>query len=490
MEMDAVSLIDLKRNHTRPHTRAELEWLISQHATGGIPDYQMSAWLMAVCWRGLDKEETAILTSCMVQSGKTLSWPLLSLPFTSPRPLYLVDKHSTGGVGDKISLVLAPLVASLGVNVPMMAGRGLGHTGGTIDKLESIPGYQTALDIFQFQDICQTIGCSIVAASLDLCPADRKLYALRDVTATVSCIPLQTASIMCKKIAEKPQSLVLDVKYGTASFQPTTQDAQALAESMIRTGESNGLAPTVAFLTRHDSYIGYAVGNWVEVVECLQMMKTGQGAADFKTLVVVQAAQMLLQSGKYDHTNGDNDYTPDTEMTWNDMVELVLKQLESGLAYSFFRNMVQAHGGNVDVCDHPATSLARPKQAQFVQSIAATQQGFVFMWNGRTIGTLCIQLGAGRQVADQAVDPSAGIVFAVKVGDFVQVGDVLATVQTNRSQRVLDQVCAKLQACLEYSPTTTHTTAHLTCVISHKVTSKGGVEPFVLPTCLLHLANK
>ncbi|CAB9524674.1 Thymidine phosphorylase [Seminavis robusta] len=295
--MDPVTMIQIKRCHDRPHTDKELEWWIQQYTAGSIPEYQMSAWLMAVCWRGLNDRETATLTRAMVESGERVDWNSTGT-CTNDSLMLLVDKHSTGGVGDKISLVLAPLAACLGAHVPMMAGRGLGHTGGTIDKLESIPGYQTCLSVEAFQSQVKNVGCSIVSPNETLCPADRKLYALRDVTATVSSIPLQTASIMSKKIAENPNMLVLDVKYGAASFQSSSADAELLAHSMIATGQANGVQ-TSAFMTHMDHPIGYAVGNWLEVYECIQLMKTGKGSKDLITLVVVQTAQLVKYSTSF-----------------------------------------------------------------------------------------------------------------------------------------------------------------------------------------------
>jgi pyrimidine-nucleoside phosphorylase len=476
--MDALTMIHTKRNNLRPHTPEELTWWIAEYSKGRIPDYQMSAWLMAVCWRGMTADETAVMTKCMVESGQRLTWPTArTIPPTiltaaagddNDNKLYLVDKHSTGGVGDKISLIVAPLVASFGVSVNMMAGRGLGHTGGTIDKLEAIDGYQTSLDISTFQRIVQQVGCSIVAASDALCLADRKLYGLRDVTGTVSSIPLQTSSILCKKIAEGPHSLVLDGKYGLASFQATQQDAQELAESMIRTGEANGLQPTTVFLTRMDSVLGYAAGNWCEVYESLQMLKTGQGANDVKQLVVVMAAQMLYQSGKY------NQQTTSFET----LVPLVLDQLNQGKAYPYFRAMVEAHGGDVSVCDNPDSY---PHEAEFIQDVVAPHDGYISQIHGLVVGNLCVQLGAGRQTAGETVDPTAGIIFWKKVGDSVTQGQKVATLRTNRSMDVLHAVGTRLeQEALQYASTP----VTVPPIISHQVTSSQGTTEFVLPVCL------
>ena len=329
----AVDMISVKRWNRRPHSEEELRWWIETYCAGDIPEYQMAAWLMAVCWRGMNSTETSLLTKYMVQSGRVLEWP---------SDMMLVDKHSSGGVGDKVSLILAPLVVAASnatVKVPMMAGRGLDHTGGTLDKLESIPGYQVNLSIDKFQSIVETVGCSIVSASREMVVADRKLYALRDVTSTVSCIPLQTASIICKKIAEHPNSLVLDCKYGRAAFQDNVEDAAALAKSLMSVSEENGVSPTTAFLTRMDHPIGTSIGNWLEVKECVDILKTGQGSMDLVQLVVVQAAQMLLQGG--------------VSSDFDKCVELVYTTLQEGKAYPVFRDMVQAHGGDTKVLDDP-----------------------------------------------------------------------------------------------------------------------------------------
>ena len=448
--MDAISILQTKRQNLRPHTNEELKWWIDEYSKGNIPDYQMASWLMAVCWRGMTKEETATLCRCMVESGALLTWN--NLP-------YLVDKHSTGGVGDKISIVLAPLVAALGVKVPMMAGRGLGHTGGTIDKLESITGYRTGLSIPEFQKIVTEVGCSIVSASSELCLADRKLYALRDVTATVSCIPLQTASIMCKKIAEHPNSLVLDVKYGKASFQSDREGAETLAKSMIATGEANGLVPTTCLLTRMDSVIGTSVGNWLEIEECLDLLKYARGSPDLVALVVVEAAQMLLQSGKYN------------DLTMEDCIQLCLEALESGKAWTKFQDMVKAHGGNLQV---------QPSPPRFTMTLKAVQSGFLLEFDGLLVGNLCVQLGAGRQIADEQVDPMAGIRFLKRPGDSVKVGDELAIVQTNRDSTVLQRVCTQLEKVIGYS----EEPVSIDFPISHLVTSKDGVTEFTVPDCL------
>lgn len=459
--MDALTILQTKRNDLRPHKKEELEWWISEYSEGRIPEYQMSAWLMAVCWRGMDMEETANLTRCMVDSGATVDW-------SDVLPENLVDKHSTGGVGDKISLILAPLVASLGVFVPMMAGRGLGHTGGTIDKLESIPGYKTGLSISEFKRVVKTVGCSIVSASKDMCLADRKLYALRDVTATVSSVPLQTASIMCKKIAEHPRSLILDCKYGKASFQSNVEEAIKLAHSMIATSEANGLLPTTCILTHMDSIIGTSVGNWLEVLECLEMLKGNGGSADLMALVVIEAAQMLRQSEKY------------TAISLDDLIQLCLVTLESGKAYIKFEEMISAQGGDVGVCRDPSSY---PLVAKYAGEIKAKQDGFISEVNGMKVGNIAVQLGAGRLVADELVDAMSGFLFHVKEGDYVKEGNTIAMAYTNQSRKALDRAIESLGSEIMYS----ETAVDVPFVVSHLVTSDGGVQEFAIPSCLAGL---
>jgi pyrimidine-nucleoside phosphorylase len=425
---DPVQMIHTRRNKLREHTDEEIEWWIASYCRGSIEEYQMSAWLMAVCFNPLSSRETATLTRSMVQSGVRLDWSHLATKQA------LVDKHSTGGVGDKVSIILAPLVACLGVGVPMMAGRGLGHTGGTIDKLESIVGYRTDLSVDEFQQIVRTVGCAITTTGPDLCPADKKLYALRDVTSTVSSIPLQTASIMCKKIAENPQSLVLDVKYGRGAFQATADDAIELAVSMVSTGQANGLMPTTAFLTRMDHPIGCAVGNWLEVKECIDIMRAGQGSRDLIELVLMQAGQMLLQSGVF----------PDS--SFEDCVNKAQDALEEGKALTKFREMVVAQGGNVSVVDN----AEQYPTAEHSGQVLAQRNGFVAHMDALVVGDVSVQLGAGRRVANAPVNMRAGILLHYTVGDSVTKGDAIATVYTDLGD-MMDEAIHRLQSCIEYS---------------------------------------
>jgi pyrimidine-nucleoside phosphorylase len=471
---DTVQLI-LKRRRQESLTDAEISYLIQEYTHDRIPDYQMAAWLMTVCYHALSPRETATLTRCMTESGEQVQWKTTMDSYSSENDpsysYYYIDKHSTGGVGDKASLVLAPLVASMGfshpynIRVPMMAGRGLGHTGGTIDKLEAIDGYRTNLTLQEFQHIVNTVGCSITAATPELCPADRKLYALRDVTGTVSSISLQTASIMSKKIAERPHSLLLDCKYGKGAFQSDQQSAEELAQSMVATGERNGLLPTVALLTRMDDPLGCAIGNWLETLECIYIMQGKfEKRVDLVTLIVLQAAYMLQQTNKFSDDDNNNHHN-DTSI--EELACLAVEHLVSGKALAKFRELVIAHGGDPSVVDAPETY---PNKALYTASLLATQDGYLASLDALVFGRSTVHLGAGRLVANETVDPTAGIWLHVAVGDFVKEGDVLATLYTNRPNNVLEAELRSLQSAVEYSSNEPVSTLP---VVSHKVTSQG-----------------
>lgn len=462
--LDPVQFIDVRRNNGRPYTDEEIQWWIEAYTTGAIPDYQMAAWLMAVNLNGLSASETATLTRCMVASGRRLEWP--TVPRT-PTSGILVDKHSTGGVGDKVSLILAPLVACMGVKVPMIAGRGLGHTGGTIDKLEAIPGFDAGLDFDRFQQIVQTVGCCIIAAGPSLCPADKKLYALRDVTSTVASLPLITSSIMCKKVAENPHSLVLDTKYGRGAFMETFEKAEALAKSMIANGEANDVLPTTALLTRMDEPIGDAVGNWLEVEECLRIMKGGNLAEtcpmsyDLIVLTCMQVGQMILQSG-----------LAGPQKDLGTLAEEALRVLQSGAVETKFREMVVAQGGDPAFIDHP-----RGRHVGKLIPVTAPSSGYVAAIDGRTMGVLGVNLGAGRHKSCDTVDFVPGFIMNKKVGSRVEQGEVLAWIVTGRKDLdVRDYVRQAFEIVNERPP--------LVPIVTHRVTSRDGTEEVTLPPML------
>lgn len=376
---------------------AEVRAIVDGFVRGEVADYQLSAWLMAVYLRGLSDTATVALTHAMLHSGKVVD--------LSHLPQRKVDKHSTGGVGDKISICLAPMVAAAGVPVPMVSGRGLGHTGGTLDKLEAIPGFSTQLPTAEFVRMVGELGTSMIGQTQDIAPADKRIYALRDVTATVESIPLIVASILSKKLAEGIDGLVLDVKVGRGAFMKDEARARALAEALVRVGTEAG-KQVVAVLTRMDAPLGHAVGNANETREAIEILH-GKGPADVLECTLVLGAEMLRVGG-----------------VAKDLTEARAK-LEAvrrdGSALALFRKMVIAQGGDPSVVDDPS-KLAMAAQCV---DITATQSGFVIGIDAFAVGMLGVSIGAGRTRADQAVDPSVGIELVKKPGDAVHTGDVL-----------------------------------------------------------------
>lgn len=389
---------------------AEIRALIQGYTRGEIPDYQMAAFAMAVYFRGMTPDETAALTGAMMRSGDVLDLSGLSRP--------RADKHSTGGIGDKVSLLLAPLVACCDVAVPMMAGRGLGITGGTLDKLESIPGYRTALTPPEFMAVIERCGCSIIGQTDRLAPADRKLYALRDVTGTVPSLPLITASILSKKLAAGVGNLTLDVKCGRGAFMKTRAEAAALAHSLVAIGQRSGLNVS-ALLTDMNQPLGRSAGNAVEVAETVQALQ-GDGAADLMEVTLELAVVMLLQTGR----------APDAGAARN----LLQARLDSGAAFRKFQEMVQLQGGN------PA-SLERPDRlprAARMQPVRAQRAGYVHRVDADLVGRACIVLGAGRTRSTDSVDPAAGVTGIVKIGQAVERGSALLHLHANTSGRLAE----------------------------------------------------
>ena len=382
------------------HSAAEIRDFIEQFSAGAVADYQMSAWLMAVFSRGMSDRETVALTQAMLHSGKVLRLP-------SVRAVK-VDKHSTGGVGDKISICLAPLVAACGVAVPMISGRGLGHTGGTLDKLEAIPGYRVQLTPQRFERIVREVGVSMIGQSAELAPADRRIYALRDVTATVECIPLIVASILSKKLAEGIDGLVLDVKVGGGAFMKDLKSARALAQALVRVGAGAGKR-IVALLTAMDAPIGRTIGNGLETREAIEILRNS-GPADTRELTLTLGAEMLLL-GKVERT------LPSARARLE-------SALADGSALDRFTRMVKAHGGDVRAVEHPER-LANAK-AKF--EVLAPRSGYVTECDSYALGMSGIALGAGRTRADQSVDPSAGIELCAQLGERVTRGQPLAVI--------------------------------------------------------------
>ncbi len=398
--MTVVELIERKRDGGRL-TPEEWRTLMAGYAAGEVPDYQIAALAMAVFFRGMDDGETEALMVAMLESGRRLDFSHLTVP--------RVDKHSTGGVGDKVSIVLAPLVAACGVAVPMMSGRGLGHTGGTLDKLESIPGFRTRLSLEDAVAQVERIGCALIGQTREIAPADRRLYSLRDATATVEAIPLIAASIMSKKLAEGLTGLVLDVKTGAGAFMPKTEDALKLARTMIALGEKNG-CQTVALLTDMDTPLGMACGNALEVEECVQVLR-GEGPADLRDLTLALAVEMLLVAGVAASAASALDRAKQT--------------LASGAALAKFREIVQAQGGHPGVVDDPKQHLAH---APLRERVVAARAGFVQRLEPRLIGRAITLLGGGRTRVEDEIDPAVGIVLQAKPGARVAKGDPIATI--------------------------------------------------------------
>jgi pyrimidine-nucleoside phosphorylase len=397
--MLAQRLIERKRDGGRIEP-GEWRALVLAYAAGHVPDYQMAALLMAAFLRGLDRAETVALTEAMMASGLRLD---LSHMRTSR-----VDKHSTGGVGDKVSLVLAPLIACLGVSVPMMSGRGLGHTGGTLDKLEAIPGMRTDLTIRQAVGQLEQIGCVLIGQTEEIAPADKKLYALRSATSTVESVPLIAASIMSKKLSEDLTGLVLDVKRGSGSFMPELDRGLDLARTMIDLGADHG-CPVVALVTAMDRPLGRACGNALEVEEAIHALR-GEGPPDLMRVTYALGAEMLQVAGVA-HTR---------EAAWRDMEVAI----SSGRAADKMREIIDAQGGNGSVVDDPAVL----PQSSACELFEAPRRGFVARVEPRTVGRGVIALGGGRQRVDDAIDPAVGFVITAKPGDWVEQGEPLATV--------------------------------------------------------------
>jgi pyrimidine-nucleoside phosphorylase len=392
--MRAVDVIAKKRDGGFL-TRDEISYFVSGVTSGSLPDYQAAALLMAIVVRGMGAEETAWLTDAMVRSGTRVD--------LSAIPGVKVDKHSTGGVGDKTSLVLAPLAAACGVPVPMMSGRGLGHTGGTLDKLEAIPGFRVSLSLEEMRDALRAVGCAMIGQTAQIAPADKKLYALRDVTATVESIPLISASIMSKKIAEGIDALVLDVKTGRGAFMKTEADSRRLAESLVSIGNASGVR-TEAVITAMEQPLGRAVGNALEVVECLDVLKGG-GPRDLIEVSIELTARMLTAGGvASDRVTGERK---------------AREAIASGAGLERFRRIIEQQGGDPRVVD----DYDRLPKAPARMVVTAPQSGYIARLDAELIGRASVTLGAGRDRVEDAIDPAVGIMVVAKVGDQVRAGD-------------------------------------------------------------------
>jgi len=401
--MRAVDLIRRKRDGGEL-SREEIGFLVEGLTDGIVPTYQWAALAMAIVWRGMTAAETAALVEAMLHTGTVLD--LSDIP--GPK----VDKHSTGGVGDKTSLILAPVAAACGVTVPMVSGRGLGHTGGTLDKLESIPGFRIDLDLAAYRRVARACGLVLIGQTAEIAPADRVLYALRDATATVESIPLITASILSKKLAEGIDALVLDVKCGDGAFMSRIEDARALAASMTTIGRALG-KPVQAILTSMDVPLGRMVGNALEVRESVDCLK-GEGPADLMEVSLELAAEMLLLGG--------------VATSRDQALDRCRRAIADGSALERFRRVVVAQGGDGRVCDEPEKVLPR---AACVELVRAERSGSVHALKAWAVGQASMILGAGRRTAEDAIDPAAGIILHRTVGDRVAAGDVLAELHFN-----------------------------------------------------------
>ena len=389
-----ITAIIAKKRDAQQLTPDEIATLVRGYVQGEVRDYQMAAWSMAVYLRGMTSAETAALTLEMLRSGATLAWP------DNLRPV--VDKHSTGGVGDKVSILLAPLLACCGVRVPMISGRGLGPTGGTLDKLEAIPGFRTDLSRDEIHDIASRVGCAITGATQDIAPADAKLYALRDVTATVASIPLITASIMSKKLAEGPDALVLDVKFGCGAFMKTLDEALVLARSLVETGARMGVK-TTALLTDMNQPLGTLIGNALEVDEAVAAL-SGQGAPDLVELTVALGGHLLHAAGVATNVEEGR--------------RLLQSELDCGAGWQKLAEMVTAQGGDPEA--------ARPIAP--LTEVTSTVSGFVQSIDTEALGQAVIDLGGGRRVITDRIDPSVGLAMLVRIGDQVSRGQPLLRV--------------------------------------------------------------
>ncbi|HPD01072.1 MAG TPA: pyrimidine-nucleoside phosphorylase [Acetivibrio sp.] len=403
--MRMIDLINIKK-HGEVLTAAEIDYIVQGYTKGKIPDYQMSAFLMAVYFKGMSPEEISNLTMSMVNSGEVVD--------LSGIEGVKVDKHSSGGVGDKLSLIIIPLCASLGIPVAKMSGRGLGHTGGTIDKLESIEGFRTELSKEEFINNLNTHKMAIVGQAQNLTPADKKIYALRDVTGTVDSIPLIASSIMSKKIASGCDRIVLDVKVGSGAFMKSVDEAVVLAKTMVDIGKSLGKT-TVAVVTDMNQPLGYEVGNANEVREAIDVLK-GNGAVDVTVIALTIASYMAVLAGSY----------PDFKSAYNSMNELI----KSGKALEKFKELVKIQGGNVGIVENPDLL----PQAKNHIEIKAEKSGFINSIDAESIGVSAMLLGAGRRTKEDRIDPSAGITIVRKVGDEVKSGDTLCVLHTNMQE--------------------------------------------------------
>lgn len=406
--MRAVDLIRKKRDGEQLSSN-EIQFMVQGIATGEVADYQWSAMLMAILWRGMNDRETSTLCDAMMRSGEVVDLSAIAGP--------KIDKHSTGGIGDKTSLILAPIAAAAGVFVPMVSGRGLGHTGGTLDKLESIPGFDVHLNLHQYRDVLARCGLVLIGQTPEIAPADKFLYAMRDATATVESIPLIASSIMSKKLAEGIDGLVLDVKIGHGAFLPDERDARLLAQTMIEIAKKLG-KKCIALLTNMEQPLGCMAGNALEILECIEVLR-GRGARDLVELSIELSAEMILMAGVCD--------------TIQEARTRAQSTIDDGSALERFRQVIAAQGGDPAVCDDPYRVLP---QAQKQIPIIAAESGWISAIKARDVGHSIMLLGAGRARVDSMIDHAVGAEFLKKVGDHVESGETVAVLHVNQQSRL------------------------------------------------------
>ena len=411
----------MKKRNGEALTDSEIRYLIREYVRGNIPDYQMSAFLMAVYFNGMTEEETLEMTMAAAHSGDMVDLSAIEG--------MKIDKHSTGGVGDKTTLIVAPIVAACGAKVAKMSGRGLGHTGGTVDKLESIPGFRTSLSEEEFFDVVNSTGLSVIGQTGNLAPADKKLYALRDVTATVDSIPLIAVSIMSKKLAAGSDGIVLDVKTGSGAFMKTVEDSIALAQEMVKIGE-NAERKMVALITNMDIPLGNNIGNSLEVIEAVETLK-GNGPEDLTEICLNLAANMLYLAGKG---------------AVEECMCLARRAIMDGSALECLAAMVDAQGGDVSVI----FDTNKFTKASYAFDIKANDSGYLAAMNTETCGIASSMLGAGRETKDSEIDFSAGIILHKKVGDKVESGDVLATMYAS-DEKLFDAAAKRYLSALTFT---------------------------------------
>jgi pyrimidine-nucleoside phosphorylase len=419
--MNTVEIIKKKRDG-KSLSEEEINFLISGYTANQIPDYQLSAFLMAGFIRGFSKNETAWLTSSMLHSGKVLDFSHLEGS--------KIDKHSTGGVGDKTSLIIAPIVASAGVFVPMISGRGLGHTGGTLDKLESIPGFKTNLSVKKFESVLRKVGAALIGQTREIAPADKLIYSLRDVTATVESIPFITASIMSKKLAEGIDGLVLDVKTGSGAFMQKLSDSEKLAYSLVNTAKSFK-KKCIAVISDMNQPLGNNIGNWLEVVESIEILRDGK-KNDLTELSLILSGIMI--------------YLGDKAKSIDDGIEKAIKILQSGQAFEKFLSIIKAQGGDTNFIVRPESYPT----SQYVFELRSDKKCFLEKVNTYEIGMAAIELGAGRVTKEDKIDYKAGIIFNYKIGDLIEKGQTICTLYSDSKEKI-DSARIRIQNALKFS---------------------------------------